>query len=246
MTGGHVKGNLATLKPFIDKSGECFLIRVEGRITNSDTPETFKHQLLSPKDEAFVRNLVIYFHRVNYHVGSRALVATIQQRFWIINSPLPKERVTPSRPFTMTGVDFAGPIFTYLKIRGKALYKSYISVFICFATKAVHLEAVTDLTSDAFIAALKRFVGRRGLPRAIHCDNATNFVGAKTKLKELRHQFHQDSMKNAIISHCAISGIEFSLITPRAPHFGSLWEATVKTAKGHLYRTLFNAHLTFK
>ncbi|XP_037927699.1 uncharacterized protein LOC119662193 [Teleopsis dalmanni] len=117
-------------------------------------------------------------------------------------APLPKERVTPSRPFTVTGVDFAGPIFTYLKIHGKAPYKSYIAVFICFATKAVHLEAVTDLTSDPFIAALKRFVGRRG--------------------------------------------IEFSFIPPRAPHFGGLWEAAVKTAKGHLYRTLSNAHLTFE
>ncbi|XP_037930101.1 uncharacterized protein LOC119664746 [Teleopsis dalmanni] len=159
---------------------------------------------------------------------------------------LSKERVTECLPFNVTGVDFAGPIPTYLKIRGKRPYKSYIAVFVCFASKAVHLEAVTELSADAFISALKRFVGRRGVPMKIFCDNATNFVGADNKLREFRNFFNKQCTINTITSHCANLRIDFSFIPPRAPHFGGLWEAAVKIAKSHLYKTLSNARLTFE
>ena len=47
-------------------------------------------------------------------------------------------------------------------------------------TKAIHLELVSDLTSDAFIAALKRFIARRGIPDQIFSDNGTNFRRASS------------------------------------------------------------------
>ena len=50
-------------------------------------------------------------------------------------------------------------------------------VFVCLVTRAVHLEVVLDLTTDAFIAVLRRFVARRGTPAVIRSDNETNFVG---------------------------------------------------------------------
>lgn len=34
-------------------------------------------------------------------------------------------------------------------------YPSLISLFVCLSTKVKHLEVVTDLTSEAFIAAFK-------------------------------------------------------------------------------------------
>ncbi|GFW88485.1 integrase catalytic domain-containing protein [Trichonephila clavipes] len=53
-------------------------------------------------------------------------------------------------------------------------------------TKACHLEIVTDLSSEAFIAALKRIFSRRGKSELIFSDNATNFVGTQLELKRLR------------------------------------------------------------
>ena len=48
---------------------------------------------------------------------------------------LPKERVTPSPPFTTTGIDFAGPFYTKRgAVRKPTLVKTYIALFICFAT----------------------------------------------------------------------------------------------------------------
>ena len=153
-----------------------------------------------------------------------------------IMADLPKDRITGIHPFYVTGVDLCGPVFVTLKIRGKQPIKMYIAVFVCFASKAVHLETVNDLSTDSFLCSLNRFIGRRGLPKIIWCDNATNFVGAanlwsnndKTKVKEVT----------------ASSGITFRFIPPRAPHFGGLWEAAVKAAKNLLLRTLGGEKLT--
>lgn len=136
----------------------------------------------------------------------------LQQRYWLLNArnlvrqhihkcnicfrntpkpgqqqimaDLPMARGTQSRPFSHTGVDYAGPI--QLKIgkgRGNRRYtKGYICVFICMATKAMHLEAVTDLSTQHFIAVFKRFISRRGLCQHIYSDNGSNFVGAASEL----------------------------------------------------------------
>ncbi|XP_037929941.1 uncharacterized protein LOC119664542 [Teleopsis dalmanni] len=159
---------------------------------------------------------------------------------------LPIERVTPSRPFARTAVDFCGPVLTYLGIRGKAPFKTYIAIFVCLSTKAAHIEAVSDLTTDAFIAALKRLIGRRGLPSDIYCDNATNFVGASNKLADLKNFLFNKTNQSNLQTFCTNQFINFNFIPPRTPHFGGLWEAAVKIAKGHLNRTLANTRLTFE
>lgn len=72
-------------------------------------------------------------------------------------------RVTPTRPFLNSGVDYAGP-FNLRTWRGRAArtYKSYLIVFVCFATSAVHLELATDYSTQGFLAAYRRFISRRG------------------------------------------------------------------------------------
>ncbi|GFV61616.1 uncharacterized protein TNCV_187741 [Trichonephila clavipes] len=49
----------------------------------------------------------------------------------------------------------------------------------------VHIELVSDLTSQAFIAALKRFMARRGKCAKLFSDNGKNFVGASNEIKKL-------------------------------------------------------------
>lgn len=148
---------------------------------------------------------------------------------------LPKARIVPNRPFTVTGVDFCGPVYMKPVHRRAAPQKAFIAVFVCFATKATHLELVCDLSTEAFIAALRRFIARRGLPAEIHSDNGTNFQGAKTKISEMH--------RNALTNECSNRGIVWKNIPPRAPNFGGLWEAAVKTAKSSLAKTIgINKH----
>ena len=55
-------------------------------------------------------------------------------------------------------------------------------MFTCLNTRAVHLERVWDLTTDAFILALRRFYSRRGYPHIKRSDTGKNFVGAGSEL----------------------------------------------------------------
>ncbi|XP_055543329.1 uncharacterized protein LOC129728883 [Wyeomyia smithii] len=113
-------------------------------------------------------------------------------------------------------------------------------------TKAVRLEAVSSLTTDAFFASLKRLIGRRGLIQQLHSDNATNFKGAQHELHEIFRQFQDQQACGQIHQFCQEREIEWHFIPPYAPEFGGLWEATVKSVKTHLKRVVGNAKLTFE
>ena len=130
---------------------------------------------------------------------------------------------------------FAGPLPFK---NGTECVKGYVAVFICFASKAVHLEAVSSLTTDAMVAALRQFIARRGIPSQIVSDNATNLVGARRDL---------DDLENVVRSGAqSYSSIEWLFIPPRSPNFGGLWEAAVKSMKHQLRRVMGNSILTYE
>ncbi|XP_036345835.1 uncharacterized protein LOC118755092 [Rhagoletis pomonella] len=158
---------------------------------------------------------------------------------------LPKDRIAASRAFIVTGVDYCGPFYYKPEMRNKSPQKCYVSVFICFATKAVWMELVKDLSTSAFIDALKRFVATRGVPSCIWSDNATNFVGARNELSDLRRLFLSEEHRSEVHNHCLNNGFDWRFIPPRSPHFGGLWEAAVKTAKQHFYRSVGSSLLGF-
>ncbi|XP_035214359.1 uncharacterized protein LOC118188110 [Stegodyphus dumicola] len=156
---------------------------------------------------------------------------------------LPKERVTPSYPFSNVGTDFCGPFHIKFKNQRKGkLNKVYVCIFVCLSTKAIHLDFVSDLTSDAFIACLKRFFSRRrGKCAKLFSDNAKNYVGASIELRKLHKLVkHPDE---TLTKYLLSENIEWRFIPPKSPNFGGLWEAGVKSFKFHLKRIIGNAHL---
>nr|XP_044249228.1 uncharacterized protein LOC108054643 [Drosophila takahashii] len=64
------------------------------------------------------------------------------------------------------------------------------------------------------------FIGRRGLPSKLYCDNATNFCGAARKMDEFKQQFFSTEVIDDLHSFSAVKGFDFNFIPPRAPHFG--------------------------
>ncbi|XP_065079709.1 uncharacterized protein LOC135702581 [Ochlerotatus camptorhynchus] len=97
---------------------------------------------------------------------------------------------------------------------------------------------VYSLTSDAFVNVLKRLVGHRGRVTDIYCDNARTFVGANRLLEENRQKFNDMHNSSGLLVFCADNRITFHFNPARSPHFGGLWEASVKTFKYHLYRVM--------
>ncbi|CAG7823460.1 unnamed protein product, partial [Allacma fusca] len=156
---------------------------------------------------------------------------------------LPAARVNPTRAFQKTGVDYAGPVtLRVIKGKGHKYYKAYIAIFICFVTRALHIELVTDLTSTAFVKALRRFCGRRGKPTDIYCDNGRTFVGAQKHLRSIESK----EFKTRVKQFLAGEEITFHFSPPGAPHFGGLWEAGIKSLKHHLRRVLGNEILNYE
>ena len=99
---------------------------------------------------------------------------------------LPSERVTPGSVFENVGVDYAGAFhIKYGSVCKPTIIKAYVCIFVSLSVKAIHLESVSDLTTDAFVTTLRRFFARRCKPSLILSEHGTKFVGAAREMKEL-------------------------------------------------------------
>ena len=153
---------------------------------------------------------------------------------------LPSARTSPSPPFSVVGIDFAGPfILKRGHTRKPVKFKAYSCLFICLSTKAVHLEVCSSLETEEFLAAFRRFANRRGTPHAVYSDNGSNFIGAKAELKATQRLLFKSS--NAISHLSAAKEIEWHTIPPRSPHFGGLWESGVREMK-RLMKKIISPH----
>lgn len=261
-----IKSPLLKFNVYLDDKN---IMRVGGRLDNSDFSENKKHPILIQSTHRFTKLLFDFEHKRLFHAGPQLLLASIREKFWPIGGKklaklcyhmchlctrmkgkvvtplmgnLPKQRLSADYPFANVGVDYAGPIMCASRQgRGCRLVKVYIALFICFATKAIHLELVGDLTSNSYLLALRRFISRRGKPTNIFSDNGTSFVGAYNELsKFLKSNF------NSLGESVACEGVNFHFIPAYAPHFGGLWEAGIKSTKYHLVRVLGNCNLTYE
>lgn len=241
------------------------IIRVGGRLRNAPVAESRKHPIILHHRHPLSKLVLTHYHEKFYHAGQQLLVASVRGEFWITSirtlarkvifecvdcfrakpsvlqqlmADLPLERVNPAPPFLKVGLDYCGPFLVTYPNRRSSPKKCFVAVFVCLVTKAVHLELVADLTTEAFLAALKRFVARRGRPEVIMCDNAKNFVGAKRELKELLRLFLDQQFQYTVTAHAVNERIDFKFIPARSPNFGGLWEAAVKSFKGAFKRTI--------
>ena len=160
---------------------------------------------------------------------------------------LPADRLKPGHVFDRLGVDYAGPVLIKSGyVRRPIITKAYMCVFVGFAIKAVHLKPVSELTSTAIIATLRRFIARHGKPSVMWSDHGTNFVGAARELKELHDSCNRQGAKDCLSDFCAEEGIGWRFVPEHAPHFGGLWEAAVKSFKHNFRRIVGDVRLTFE
>lgn len=272
-TKQNIKQNskLAPLQPFMDDAG---LLRVGGRLKNAKISIDQKHPILLAPKSHLTHLIIKHEHYRNLHAAPQLLLTSLRQKYWPLRGretvrkivhncitcfktnprghqplmgDLPTDRLQVCRPFTNTGTDLCGPVFLKSSTRKNATRtKAYIVVFVCLSTKAIHLELVSDMTTESFLAALKRFTSRRGICKNIYSDNGKNLVGANNELKELKNLFDSEEGRRRIVDGTSADFINWHFIPPRSPHFGGLWEAGVKAVKYHLRRVVGEALLTFE
>ena len=204
------KSALLKFNVYLDSNN---IMRVGGRLENSYFSYNKKHPIILQSTHIFTKLLFNFEHKRLMHAGPQLLLASIRESYWPIGGRnlakacyhncvrccrmkgnvvtplmgnLPQQRLHQGGyPFENVGVDYAGPIMCASRQgRGCRLVKVYVAIFICFTTKAIHLELVGDLTSNKYLLALYRFISRRGKPVNIYSDNGTSFVGAYNDLSK--------------------------------------------------------------
>ncbi|XP_064470242.1 uncharacterized protein LOC135384995 [Ornithodoros turicata] len=197
-------------------------------------------------------------HNRLLHAGVRDTLVHIREKFWIIRarqlvkgeihqcitckrlqakaadqttSPLPADRITKSQPFEVVGIDFAGPLIVKVD---EDVGKCYIVLFVCAVTRALHLELTSDMSTRAFLQALRRFVSRRGLCRVIYSDNFRTFKRSKRDLMGLWHVLRDPEVSD----HFSTCKVEWKFIVERAPWWGGFYERLVRTVKTSLKKVL--------
>ncbi|XP_071580259.1 uncharacterized protein [Temnothorax nylanderi] len=262
------RSSILKMHPIIDEKG---MFRVGGRLKHAILSRDERHPVILPRHSHLTNLIVDAYHRRALHGGVQLTLGLLRKRFWIpggrmkmrqhihrcvryvrwraasshpLMGDLPRPRVRALRPFTHAGVDYAAPILLRTtKGRVQKAHKGFLVIFVCFSTRAVHLEVASDYTAEAFIAAYKRFVSRRGLCTALYSDQGTNFIGADAQLRAL---FLDAIRDHSIANTLANDGVQWRFNPVSAPHFGGIWEAAVKSTKHHLRRVIGDATLTYE
>lgn len=235
------KSKIYKLSPFLDEDG---LLRVKGRLDFSELSYDSKHPVILPAGH-LATLIVRHQHHILKHAGVGAMLSSLRDQYWIIGArrlakkvkrycvacqkvdakpleqpmaPLHESRVRAARPFAVTGMDHAGPLYA-ADFPGKKLY---ILLFTCAVTRGIHLELVNSLNVVDCLLALRRFIARRGLPAIIWSDNAKTFVAAKQQL----------------LKTLCVQSPQWNYIVPRSPWWGGWWERLVRSVKSALKKSV--------
>ena len=138
-------------------------------------------------------------------------------------------RLSNELAFSMIGVDYAGPMYVKdIYSSSKDMHKVYISLYTCASSRAVHLDLVPNMSSEAFVRSLERFIGRPGIPSLIISDNRKTFKGPE--------------IRNLIAS----KNIKWRYIVEKSPGWGGFYERMVRSVKRCLKKVLRYARLSYE
>ena len=234
-----------------------------GRLGKAQMESFTKYPMLLPKKHALTNLIIDTCHLRSLHGGVQETLTDVRNEFWIPQGrqqvksrlktckicktlegrnyqlppspPLPMERVTHTRPFTVVGIDYTGSIT--ISKTSTVPTKVYVCLFTCAVTRAVHLELVEDLTAEAFLLAFRRFAARRSCPSVIISDNATNFKAGAEFLQNI-------PMQPQVVQELERRNIRWKFITPRSPWQGGFYERLIGIVKGCLRKVLFRRKIS--
>ncbi|CAL8088051.1 unnamed protein product [Calicophoron daubneyi] len=228
------------------------VLRVGGRLEKSSLPYESKHPILLPRLHHVTDLVIRHHHLTEGHAGVHHVLAVTRMRFWIIGgastvkraigncmicrrlnaqpgeqmmAPLPTARVqTGWYPFMHVGLDYFGPIEVKC---ARSREKRYGCIITCLQSRAVYLDVAYDMSTDAFLLLLSRFVARRGLPSDIYSDNGSNFVGASKVLSDWVTTLDKNRLNDKMLER----GVHWHFNPPYASHRGGVWERIIRSVR---------------
>ena len=241
------------------------ILRSRSRIGKSTVSDCSKRPILLPSKNRFSELVIAECHDKVFHNGTVDTLNCLRQRYWVLrgreqvkrfvrrctlckklegllfntvyNPELPRFRVDEAPPFSNVGIDMAGPLLVKGNDKGDTS-KSYVCLFTCAATRAVHLELVTSLSVETFICAFRRFCARRGLPVLIITDNAKTFKSASKEVKRLLRS-------PRLSEYFMTKGVRWRFIPELSPFQGGFWERLVHSTKRCLTKIIGRALLSY-
>ncbi|CAJ1066524.1 uncharacterized protein LOC115541003 [Xyrichtys novacula] len=128
-------------------------------------------------------------------------------------------------------MDCFGPFNTK---QGRSVRKRYGFLFTCFFSRAIHIEMIDDMSTDAFINGLRCFIALRGSVQQLRSDQGSNFLGAKNELKRALNEVDSGRLA-AFLSE---NQCDFVLNAPASSHVSGVCERQIRTVKSILNSTL--------
>lgn len=240
---------LQALMPFLDDDG---MLRVGGRLTHCRLSYDIKHPLILPAKGVMTKLLVRHIHQsighsgrsstlchlrqCGYHIlaGSKMVASLIHKCIQCrkirgraqkqLMADLPLQRTLESPPFSYTGFDCFGP-FTVKEQRKEI--KRYGLIFTCLASRAVHIELLSDMTTNSFINGLRRFIALRGPISHLYSDQGSNFIGAATEFTKAMGELDPKDLEQFLAKQQCV----FHFNSPSSSHMGGCWERMIRTAR---------------
>ena len=135
--------------------------------------DTFCPIISSPSSEGRLTKRTLLSHITHECVVCRREASKLSSQ---LLCHLPPDRLNPGPVFHQVVVDYASPIMVKSwSPRKPFVTQAYVCVLVLFTLKAVHLEPVSELTTAAFIATLRRFMARLGKPIVIWTSDVNTF-----------------------------------------------------------------------
>ena len=177
--------------------------------------------ILLPYDHRFSRLYVELIHN-QCHGGISATSCKVRLKYWILKleklvrsvrhrcivcrkqlkkteaqvmAPLPDVRLNPAPAWSSTSLDLFGPFETRGEVNKRTRGKAFGVIFNCLMTRAVHIDLVTDYSTDAFLQGFRRFISIRGTPTNVYSDPGSQLQGANNVLQKMIQSLDKDRLK---------------------------------------------------
>lgn len=110
---------------------------------------------------------------------------------------------------------------------GTVNQKRWALMFTCLASRAVHLEAIEDLSTASLINALRRFIAIRDPVIQFRSDRGTHFIGAVHELNIPSNLVENPASKRYLEEN----KINWVFNPPHASQFGGAWERMIGASR---------------